>query len=67
MDGAYYLMADFGVECKDSLHYLNSAFALIMVVGVGVGLPATMIYVLRRYEQAQSHKQINFLVGTSLV
>ena len=67
VDGAYYLMADFGVECHDSLHKLNAAFAFIVLLGVGVGLPATMIYVLRRHEQAHNHKQINFLVGTSPV
>ena len=65
VEGSYYLVADFGVQCADPQHKLNVVFALLVLFALGAGLPFSIVGIFERYEHAHEHRQISFLVGKS--
>jgi hypothetical protein len=63
VEGSYYLVADFGVRCYDTLHIVNMVLAGLILVVIGVGLPLSMVYAFVKNEHAHEHGQLYFLVA----
>ena len=63
MEGEFYLVADFGVQCYDFVYYLNATLAFLFLVLLGLGLPLSMIAAMEKHRNVHRHKQLHFLVG----